>query len=117
MVGNSIEEGVMLQVKNPSHNDPTRFGFLAGAAVCLATFILLNIGVPAMTVFWQSIVSMVLGFVAAAYVSKRLAIRRRKQEEALLAEQRDLQNKDTERRIRDMNAQSGGEPVPGLPGQ
>jgi len=46
MSGNAMEEGLILQIHNPSHNDPSRIGFLAGALSGFAFLIGLTIVLP-----------------------------------------------------------------------
>jgi len=46
MSGNAMEEGLILQIHNPSHLDPSRIGFLAGALSGFAFLIGLTIVLP-----------------------------------------------------------------------
>lgn len=79
MTGNAMEEGLMTQINNPSHTDPSRIGFLAGAAPGLLIVIFLPMFVPRLTGFGALVIGLTVGLLIAVLVTrwlqKRIAAR------------------------------------------
>ena len=99
MSGNATEEGLLLQVNNPSHVDPARFGFLSGGVVFLLTFLTLLSLMPGVTPTLPFCLSLGLSLWAARKVSRRIAADRLSREVQRLDAQRQAREAEAERQI------------------
>ena len=96
-----MEEGLFRQLRNPSHTDPARLGFLAGAtAGFFAAWALAQVAVVEMPGFLA--VWVAVGLPVAFLVGRRIAARRMAREVAALEARRAAQEAETARRIAEM---------------
>ncbi len=106
MVGNAAEEGLLSQIGNPSHSDPTRVIALASFVVGGVAYLLARWAFPALTV-WGGIV---LGIGVCLAVAWGLARRLRRRAEArraqAMAERRAVETAETDARIMAMRRQA-----------
>ncbi len=103
MSGNAMEEGLILQIHNPSHLDPSRIGFLAGA---LSGFVSLG-GITVVLPNLPRILAvyMALAVVAAvgSLVTRRISAKRQQQKVDAMIAARAMQQAETDRQISEMN--------------
>lgn len=99
MCGNSIEEGLFLQIKNPSHNDPSRFGFLAGAPVFIVLLVAMIEFAPVIPPVLQIFLSMAVALPTVIWVTSLISSGRLAKEVKFLEEQRQARHIETERAI------------------
>lgn len=81
MSGNAMEEGLILQIHNPSHTDPSRFGFLCGALSGFATLVGLGVLFPNLPRLLSVYLSIGAAVAIGTWVT-RATIRRREQKQA-----------------------------------
>ncbi len=79
MSGNAMEEGLIQQIHNPSHTDPSRFGFLAGALSGIASMILLSVIFPnlprLLTVYLSLAVTALIGTLITRRITRARKVR------------------------------------------
>ncbi len=98
MVGNAMEEGLFRQLRNPSHTDPARLGFLAGATAgffaswALAQVVVVQI--PGFLAVWVAV-----GLPVAVLVGRRIAAARKARKAAEMEARRAAHEAETARRI------------------
>jgi membrane associated rhomboid family serine protease len=103
MSGNAMEEGLMTQIGNPSHLDPSRIGFLAGAVPGFLIVIFLPSFVPRLTGFGAAFIGLVIGLAIALTVTRRLQAKIKAREVLRMIEERKRDATETERQIAEMN--------------
>jgi hypothetical protein len=103
MSGNAMEEGLMTQIGNPSHTDPSRIGFLAGAVPGLLIVIFLPAFFPRLTGFGAAFVALVLGLAIGLTVTRYLQAKIKAREVLRLIEERKRDAVETNRQIAEMN--------------
>jgi len=104
MSGNAMEEGLILQIHNPSHNDPSRIGFLAGALSGFAFLIGLTIVLPNLPRLLAVYLAIAVATGVGTAVTKHIhATRLRRVADDLIA-RRLVQQAETERQIQEMHA-------------
>ena len=99
MSGNAMEEGLMLQIHNPSHLDPSRIGFLAGALSGFAAIIVSTIALPDLPRLLAAYLALAVAAAVGAYITRRIANGRRTREDAEMIAARAMQEAETKRQI------------------
>ncbi|MGR3289768.1 MAG: hypothetical protein ACU0C9_01035 [Paracoccaceae bacterium] len=107
MSGNAMEEGLMLQIHNPSHLDPSRIGFLAGALSGFAAVLLITVILPAMPRLLTVYLAIAVTVAVGTHVTKRITSARTKRKIDSLIAARAAQRFESERQIVEMNAANG----------
>ncbi|MEE9387703.1 MAG: hypothetical protein V3U96_03770 [Paracoccaceae bacterium] len=107
MSGNAMEEGLILQIHNPSHLDPSRLGFLVGAVSGIGALFALSAVAPNM----PRIISVYLALAVVAAVGTLVTCsiagaRKRRKVDALIAA-RAMHEAETKRKIAQMQAMKG----------
>lgn len=99
-----MEEGLIQQIHNPSHTDPSRFGFLAGALSGFVTLVTLSAVFPALPRLIAAYLS--LGVVAAVgtLVTVRITAKRKERRVQDMIEEREMQQAEAARKIAGMKA-------------
>ncbi|WP_166415663.1 hypothetical protein [Cochlodiniinecator piscidefendens] len=104
MSGNSLEEGVMLQLKNPSHLDVGRVAVPAGVVLGLIVYIALGVFIPPLGWLPKILAGLLVGVPVSASIYRRMTEKRMKAEQARLFEERALRIEETERQLARMKA-------------
>jgi len=104
MTGNAMEEGLMTQINNPSHTDPSRVGFLAGAAPALFIVIFLPMFVPRLTGFGALVIGMTFGLLIGVVVTRVFSRKIASKEQARMAAERQRNEAEANRQIAAMKA-------------
>lgn len=103
-----MEEGLMTQIGNPSHTDPSRIGFLAGAVPGFLIVIFLPGLFPRLTVFGASLVALVVATVIGVLVTRYLNARIQAAHAARLIEDRLNAKAEADRQIAELLDTKGG---------
>lgn len=101
--GNACEEGLMLQIHNPSHTDPSRIGFLAGALSGFIVFVALVFVVPAMPLMFHVFVGLLVTLAIGTLVTRRIANTRTLRDISDLEARRQMLRQENDRKIQAMN--------------
>ncbi len=104
MSGNAMEEGLLLQIHNPSHSDPTRIGFLAGALSGFAAIVAITIVLPGLPRLVTVYLAIGVAAAVGSYVTLKIKSRRKQYKVSLMIEKRQMQATETNRQIADMLA-------------
>ena len=104
MSGNAMEEGLMTQIGNPSHADPSRIGFLAGAVPGFLIMIFLPAFFPRLTGFGSSLIALTIGLLIGVTVTRLLHRRIKAREVIRLTQEREKMALETARQIKEMKA-------------
>lgn len=103
MIGNSMEEGLMQQLKNPSHDDPARFAAMAGMAAGLLSGLLSAFVLPAP---WAVVFGFFAAVVAGVVVHRRLGEAVARRQSAASEARREAQQDETRRAIARMREET-----------
>ena len=76
MSGNAMEEGLILQIHNPSHTDPSRVGFLAGALSGFAFLVALSAVLPTLPLILQIYIGLAVAAAVGTIVTLRITASR-----------------------------------------
>ena len=106
MSGNAMEEGLLLQIHNPSHTDPSRIGFLAGALSGFAGLVAQTVVLPALPLIFQAYLALAVAAAVGTLVTVRISAGRASRAAGKMIEKRAMMERQTERRIAAMNAAS-----------
>jgi hypothetical protein len=106
MIGNASEEGLMQQVRNPSHTDPGRLAVPAGMAVALAVFIGLRAAWPGLGYAPPVFLATVLGSAVAVWLYQRIEAARAAADAKAREDYRAGREAETRRQIADMKAEN-----------
>ncbi len=102
MSGNAMEEGLLLQIHNPSHLDPARLGFLVGA---VAGFVAL-LGISAVLPWLPRLIAVYFALAVVAgvgtVVTMRITATRKRHEVDVLMAARARDEAETRRQIAEM---------------
>jgi len=106
MSGNAMEEGLILQIHNPSHLDPSRIGFLIGALSGFVALVISTILLPNLPRLLATYMALAVAAAIGTYVTTRIAAARarRKAEDMIAA--RAMQQAETKRQIAEMSARN-----------
>ncbi len=104
MSGNAMEEGLILQIHNPSHTDPSRVGFLAGALSGFAFLVALSAVLPTLPLILQIYTSLAVAAAVGTFVTFRITAGRANRAADKLIEKREMLAQETARKIAEMNA-------------
>jgi len=104
MSGNAMEEGLILQIHNPSHTDPSRVGFLAGALSGFAFLVALSAVLPTLPLILQIYSGLAVAAAVGTLVTLRITASRANRAAGKLIEKREMLAQDTARKIAEMNA-------------
>ncbi len=108
MSGNAMEEGLILQIHNPSHTDPSRVGFLAGALSGFAFLVALSAVLPTLPLILQIYTSLTVAAAVGTFVTLRITASRANRAADKLIEKREMLAQETARKIAEMNAAKVG---------
>ena len=108
MSGNAMEEGLILQIHNPSHLDPSRIGFLAGALSGFAALVVTTIVLPGLPRLLAVYLALGVAAGVGTVVTRRIAGARAQRDIAQLMAMRAMQEAETKRKITKMNAPARG---------
>ena len=103
MSGNAMEEGLMTQINNSSHLDPSRIGFLAGFVPALLIVIFLPGFIPRLTGFGATMIALSTGLIIGVLVTRRLAGKIRAAQVARMIAARARAEAHTQRQIKELN--------------
>ncbi len=103
MSGNAMEEGLILQIHNPSHTDPSRVGFLAGALSGFAFLVALSAVLPTLPLILQIYTSLAVAAAVGTFVTLRITASRANRAAGKLIEKREMLAQETARKIAEMN--------------
>ena len=104
MSGNAMEEGLILQIHNPSHLDPSRFGFLAGALSGFAGLVVITTIFPNLPALIATYISLAIVAGVGTFVTVKIIARRTRRAEQRMINRRDMQEAETKRKIAEMKA-------------
>lgn len=99
MSGNAMEEGLIQQIHNPSHLDPSRIGFLAGALVGFGSLVVITVIFPGMPRLLSAYSGLGIAAAVGARVTVRITAARQGREVEGLIAARAMQQAETERQI------------------
>jgi hypothetical protein len=104
MSGNAMEEGLILQIHNPSHTDPSLVGFLAGALSGFAFLVALSVVLPTLPRILQIYAGLAVAAGVGTFVTLRITASRIERAADKLIVKREMLAQETARRIAEMNA-------------
>ncbi|MGR3342753.1 MAG: hypothetical protein ACU0DI_05955 [Paracoccaceae bacterium] len=104
MSGNAMEEGLILQIHNPSHTDPSRVGFLAGALSGFAFLVALSAVLPTLPLILQIYFGLAVAAAVGTIVTLRITASRADRAADKLIERRRMLAHETARKIAEMKA-------------
>jgi uncharacterized protein HemX len=102
-----MEEGLMTQLHNPSHTDPSRIGFLAGAIPAFGVVIFLPLAMPRLTGFGAALIALVVCLVIGVSVTRMIQGRIYRRQQARLVARRAQHARDTAQQIAAMKKAKG----------
>ena len=108
MSGNAMEEGLILQIHNPSHTDPSRVGFLAGALSGFAFLVALTAFLPTLPRILQIYAALAVAAAVGAFVTLRITTSRLDRAADKMIVKREMLAHETARKIAEMNAVKAG---------
>ncbi|QHQ34817.1 hypothetical protein [Algicella marina] len=104
MSGNASEEGLLMQLGNPSHFDPARFGVMFGLVVASILCWLLLAALPGVNPLWLVVLWLVLVCTLAAWMTRRLQARLERREAMRAAEMREIEARERARQMEEAKA-------------
>ncbi len=104
MSGNAMEEGLILQIHNPSHSDPSRVGFLAGALSGFAFLVASTVVLPTLPMILQVYAGLAVAAAVGTIVTLRITTSRIDRAADKMIVKREMLAHETARKIAEMNA-------------
>lgn len=104
MRGNAMEEGLMLQINNPSHTDPARISALLAFLVWIFSFLLMNFDSSFSGTYIRTVIAEIIALAAFAILYRHLTRNIVARKAAEMEEYRRMLNSDTERKLAEARA-------------